>query len=65
LEAIMATLVQNRPTVDAVAVPAPVLATADEVPQEYTPASRGAPRSARRIAMEARRGYDRRLGIAC
>jgi hypothetical protein len=59
----MQTLVAHRPTVDTVAEPEPIRTTTDEVEifADYVPASRGAPRHSRRIAMQARQEQDRYL----
>jgi hypothetical protein len=63
----MRTLAAHRPTTETVVAPAPSRAKTEpaEVFEDfdtYVPASQGAPRPARRIAMEARREQDRRRG---
>ena len=56
----MRTLLEHRPTVDATAEDvAPTTTHAPEVFDDDIPDTRGAPRSARRIAMNARRQQDR------
>lgn len=59
----MHTLVAHRPTVDTVTETEPIHTTTDEVEvfEDYVPASRGAPRQSRRIAMQARDVQDRYL----
>jgi hypothetical protein len=60
----MRTLLEQKPAIDTIAgVDVKPPATGEpEAYEDYVPDVRGAPRSARRIAMLSRREEDRRLG---